>query len=578
MKKIRNLLFSILFVGIIALTLTACNVTTNTDTNTNGTTPISETTTETGDNNTGSTIQEGNTGSSENQGTNNPDTNTTTDETHGTDGNTGSSEGTTTPTTDTTTTDGTQTTPTDDTGSTTDGNNTGTTDTQTTNPLDDESVIYDDFRIFFFSVNSSENADLTYIKAGDTDILIDAGCTFSYLDDENLALAYDYDSNSSAKSSDTLENQIIPEIKKYCTDDKFEYVVITNSNEIAGFRYLCYKEYYYNQYYDYLYNYKYFAIDNIINNELTNRTGNVYNSYLNAVNNYVNGQILGVNQKANHYYISDCLNNTNGANSSYQLSDNVTMKFLYNKYHFETTENEGDYSICTLFTYKNGDQEKNFLFTGDLGQKGEEALASYYDGSTPEKTLPKCEFYKAGNHGASDASNSCLLDIIQPEICVVPCCAGSDFDTEVIDEQTPSQAFINRIAKWTDRVYIPTVANYQIAEGYDDDEIEYLEVVRDKYTFEYVRDENGYPIRENGHFVITNEEIIRGYKQMNGNIIISCGTNQSGDLQVNVNCSNNNTKLKDSEWFNATVTLKQRVNGEVVEVTRTVRTKPTEWQ
>lgn len=561
--KLKKILFSILMVSATALSLASCDVsstssTTNTNTNTNnGTTPISETTTETGDNNTGSTTQ-GNTGSSENQGTNNSDTNTTT-ETHGTDGNTGSSEGTTTPTTDTTTTDGTQTTPTDDTGSTTDGNNTGTTDTQTTNPLDDESVIYDDFRIFFFSVNSSCNADLIYIKAGDTDILIDAGMNDDYFDDENLALARDYDSSSNAKSNNTLEHQIIPEIKKYCTDDKFEYVIITNSNEIAGFRFLRYKEYYYDQYYNYLYNYKYFAIDNIINNELTNRTGNVYNNYLNAVNNYVNGQILGVNQNANHYYISDCLNNTNGASSSYQLSNNVTMKFLYNKYHFEATENEGDYSICTLFTYKNGNQEKNFLFTGDLGQKGEEALVSYYDGSTPEKALPKCEFYKAGNHGASNSSNSCLLDIIQPKICVVPCCAGSNDDTEVIDEQTPSQAFINRIAKWTDRVYVPTVANYHIAEGYDDDEIEYLEVDYDDYDK-------------------ATDIITRGYKQMNGNIIISCGTNQSGDLQVNVNCSNNNTKLKDSEWFNATVTLKQHVNGEVVEVTRTVRTKPTEWQ
>ena len=563
MKKIRNLLFSILFVGIIALTLTACNVTstTNTNTNTNGTTPISETTTETGDNNTGSTTQ-GNTGSSENQGTNNPDTNTTT-ETHGTDGNTGSSEGTTTPTTDTTTTDGTQTTPIDDTGSTTDGNNTQTTDTQTTNPLDDESVIYDDFRIFFFSVNSNRNEDFIYIKAGDTDILIDTGINDNYYDEENIVKYWndDEDISETAESSYVIETQIIPEIKKYCSDNKFEYVIITNGNNehINGIKNLCYKDYYYDAISkEYHYNLNYFAIDNIIDNKLTNKTGSAYNKYLTTVNNYVNGQILGVNQNANHYYISDCLNNTNGANSSYQLSNNVTMKFLYNKYHFETTENEGDYSICTLFTYKNGDQEKNFLFTGDLGQKGEEALVSYYDGSTPEKTLPKCEFYKAGNHGASTSSNSCLLDIIQPKICVVPCCAGS-FDTEVIDEQTPSQAFINRIAKWTDRVYVPTVANYHIAEGYDDDEIEYLEVVRDNYDK-------------------TTDTITRGYHQMNGNIIISCGTNQSGDLQVNVNCSNNNTKLKDSEWFNATITLKQRVNGEVVEVTRTVRTKPTEWQ
>jgi hypothetical protein len=49
---------------------------------------------------------------------------------------------------------------------------------------------------------------------------------------------------------------------------------------------------------------------------------------------------------------------------------------------------------------------------------------------------------------------------------------------------------------------------------------------------------------------------------MNGNIVVSCG-----DLGIGFACSNNNTKLKDSAWFNQEIVL----NG----VTRTLRTWPT---
>ena len=53
-----------------------------------------------------------------------------------------------------------------------------------------------------------------------------------------------------------------------------------------------------------------------------------------------------------------------------------------------------------------------------------------------------------------------------------------------------------------------------------------------------------------------------GFKAMNGNIIVS-----SNGINIGLWASNNLIKLKDSEWFNQTITL----NGEE----RKMRTWPT---
>ena len=176
------------------------------------------------------------------------------------------------------------------------------------------------------------------------------------------------------------------------------------------------------------------------------------------------------------------------------------MDILYNKYYFEQASDENDHSVCTMFNYN----DHHFMLTGDLEEKGEEALAAYYDGSTNEKTLPNVDLFKAGHHGSKTSSNKVLLDLITPSICCVCCCAGSSEYTTDNNNTFPTQDFINRIALYTDKVYVTSV----------------LDTIESRKK---------------------NEQV---FKSLNGNIIVSCN-----GLNTSVSCSNDNTILKDTTFL-----------------------------
>ena len=91
------------------------------------------------------------------------------------------------------------------------------------------------------------------------------------------------------------------------------------------------------------------------------------------------------------------------------------------------------------------------------------------------------------------------MEVIKPEIVTVCCCAGSEEYTKKNENQFPTQAFIDRVAPYTDRVYVTT-----LCVDYANNKIE----------------------------------------SMNGNIVVTC--QKDG---VSVTCSSNNTKLKDTKWF-----------------------------
>ena len=110
-----------------------------------------------------------------------------------------------------------------------------------------------------------------------------------------------------------------------------------------------------------------------------------------------------------------------------------------------------------------------------------------------------------------------MLDVISPKICVVSCCAGSVEYTQNFANTFPTQDFINRISKHTDKVYVPVM----IDTVYNNS--------KDKY--------------EN----VENETLL------NGNIVVRSHA-QSG---VTVTCSNNDTLLKDTDWFIANRTTPQ---------------------
>ena len=124
--------------------------------------------------------------------------------------------------------------------------------------------------------------------------------------------------------------------------------------------------------------------------------------------------------------------------------------------------------------------------------------------------LSQVELFKAGHHGSKTSSNEKLLKVIKPKIVCVCCCAGSvEYLTnkeQNLSNSFPTQDFINRIAPYTDKVYVTTM----------------IDVVF-----------NGEKYVDSGD-----------YKLMNGNIVVKA--KRSG---VIVECSNNNAVLKDTEWF-----------------------------
>ena len=135
--------------------------------------------------------------------------------------------------------------------------------------------------------------------------------------------------------------------------------------------------------------------------------------------------------------------------------------------------------------------QNNYLFTGDLEAEGEESLVE-------ENDLPECKLFKAGHHGSPTSSNDVLLSVIRPEIVVVCCCCGSDEYTDNVANMFPSQAFVDRVAKYTDRIYVTTVVSENDA----------------------------------------------GFEPMNGNIVLS-----SDGGEVSVRCSASDLVFRESEWF-----------------------------
>ena len=328
-----------------------------------------------------------------------------------------------------------------------------------------ENIIYDDFQVHFMMLGNDKAGDSIYIKAGDTDVLIDAG---------------------SRQASTQLTKQYI---NQYCTDGSLEYVIATHMDQdhISGFTDTNSNKGILSSY----------SIGTIIDNKYTTKATNTFNNYR-SLRDWL------VENGTNHYYASDCWNGFNGAARDFKLSDKVTMSILYNEYYFTTQTDENNYSVCTMFTYDSGTDKHYFMFTGDLEREGEEEMAKFYDGSTEEKTLPQVDLFKAGHHGSKTSSNDCLLSIIKPKMCVVSCCCGTNEYTGITDNQFPTQDFISRISKYTDAVYVTSIyESYEIATKADKENVP------------------GVPV--GGQYIKTS-----GFQAMNGNIVVSCDNSGVG--------------------------------------------------
>jgi competence protein comA len=310
-------------------------------------------------------------------------------------------------------------------------------------------IVTDELSIHFLMLGNKYSGDCTLIKAGDTEILIDAG--------------------SRASSAETIAEYV----SEYCEDGVLEYVIATHADQdhISGFVGTTKIPGIFDV----------FECETIIDFPKTNKDTKVYHDY-------VEKRDAEVESGAVHYTALECWNETDGAKRSYEIADGITMNILYNVFYEEKSSDENNYSVCLLFTQG----ENHYLFTGDLEEKGEEALVEKND-------LPQCKLFKAGHHGSPTSSTEALLSVIRPEIVVVSCCCGYKEYTDNMLNVFPSQAFVDRVAPYTDKIYVPTVYS-ETAEG--------------------------------------------GFEAMNGNIVVS-----SDGGEVTVSCSNNDILFKDTEWF-----------------------------
>ena len=304
--------------------------------------------------------------------------------------------------------------------------------------------------IHFLELGNQYTGDCTFIKAGDVDILIDAGSR-----------------KSSAKTIKEF-------IDVFCKDGKLEYVIATHAHQdhIAGFIGTKTEPGIFDSY----------TIGTLIDFPKTNSTTALYNDYVTKRDDNLKSQKI-----EQHLTADQCINDDVGNRITFNITTGFDMQILDQRFYYENTSDENNYSVCTLFKHGNN----NYLFTGDLEKEGEASLVA-------KNKLPHCELFKGGHHGSPTSNTDTLLSVITPEVVCICCCAGNDEYTSNPLNQFPSQEAINNIAKYTDKIYVTTVST-------------------------------------DGH---------NGYTSMNGNIgFISTGNTYT------VLGSNNTTILKDTDWF-----------------------------
>ena len=314
--------------------------------------------------------------------------------------------------------------------------------------------------IHFLELGNEYAGDCIYIKAGDNDILVDAG--------------------SRTGSVSTIKSYL----DRVVLDNTLEYVIVTHADQdhIAGFGAN-------NGIFDL------YKCENIIDFARSDKTTNIYNSYIQKRD----AEILA---GAKHNTVLECYNNVNGGSREIMLTESIKLTFLYQKYYEQKAIHENDYSVCFLLTHGT----RNFLFTGDLEDGGEQSLIE-------KNNLPQVELFKAGHHGSNTSNTTELLSVIRPKNVVVTCVAGSVEYTQNLQNTFPTQNVINNIAPYTSRVFVTSTIEVE----YDSKEGEY-------------------------------NNVASTLTKLNGNIVV---TSSSTEQEVLVNCDGTSSLLKDTPWFKA---------------------------
>ncbi len=342
-----------------------------------------------------------------------------------------------------------------------------------------EDIVNADFSIHFLELGNKYAGDSVLIKCGDTEVLIDAGSR-----------------QASAKT-------ICSYIDEYCTDGVLEYVIATHSDQdhIAGF--------YGNTSGDtrtgVLYQY---TVETLIMYDIRSTTSQI------ATNFEATAESLAESGTA-VYTASQCYEETDNAKRQYYLDDGqtISINILYNYYYYNKSSDNNNHSVVMLLTQETEDGNLNYLFTGDLEEDGESKMVDYYADSANSKSeydvLPEVELYKAGHHGSKTSSTEKLLAVIKPKNVAVCCCCGSPEYTTNSDNTFPTQTMITNVSKYTENIYVTTLA---VIEDFENEKWDYT--------------------------------------SMNGNIVFYYSLAEGEEkASLKLWCSNNTTKLKDTDWF-----------------------------
>ncbi len=193
--------------------------------------------------------------------------------------------------------------------------------------------------------------DCFLLELNNTNILIDTGGVLNYSE----GWAY-------KESYNMALNKIIPYLKSRGIN-KLDYLILSHGDQ------------------DHL-----GEALNLINNFKVNKI--ILNSYN---NNYKELEII--NSKTDYINISEA-----------ELKvDNHTLKFINQAYNDENED-----SLVLLINVNN----KNLLFTGDIGEKAELNLLKNYN-------LPQIDYLKVAHHGSKTSSSLSFIEKINPQISLI---------------------------------------------------------------------------------------------------------------------------------------------------------------
>jgi competence protein ComEC len=278
--------------------------------------------------------------------------------------------------------------------------------------------------IYLQELGNGSTGDSIYVKAGDNDILIDAG------------------------SDSTSAKTLTAFLKGKVSDNKLEYVIATHAHtdHIGAF----------------------YGTDGIFANfdcrtiidfpkydsdKDPTKTTTVFGKYCAARDAEVSG---GASFGAEHYTALACYNanstGTSGAHRYYTLGENLTMEILYNYYYDHSqSAGENDYSVCLQFIQG----ENRYLFCGDCEELSEKKLLTYNSDS-----LKPCVFYKADHHGSKTSSCPEFMAAVHPKFVGVSCVAGNyEYKQTHFDYTFPCQRTINTLGPITKAIMVTTLGS-----------------------------------------------------------------------------------------------------------------------